>query len=55
MKELAIGEELRIRCVETKNISYCEKCFFFDDDFNCDGRYCIRKDGKHVYFELVEN
>lgn len=55
MKELAIGEELRIRCVEDKDKS-CSRCYFKDsqmcDWIKCDG--IERTDGKGVHFELVE-
>ena len=56
MKELAIGEEIRIRCVEDNDGS-CNKCFFRDMHI-CDGKFCClvgREDGKNVHLELVED
>lgn len=56
MKELAIGEELRIRCVEDKTNNGCAECFFLN--YECDSIPCTesnRKNGKNVHFELVEN
>lgn len=60
MKEMKIGEEIRIRCVEdreSENYS-CEGCYF-DTICNCaTDPYCYkesRKDGKNVHYELVED
>lgn len=54
MKELAIGEEIRIRCVKG---SRCSDCMFKDYD-NCGDIPCTkneREDGKNVHFEIVED
>mgnify|MGYP003346125724 CR=1 FL=1 len=62
MKELAIGEEIRIRCVEG-TVHNCQDCIFLEnallaDLVNCSLIPCReteRKDGKNVHFELVED
>ena len=56
MKELKIGEEYRIRCVEDKGQN-CSRCVFNLYDGICDQVKCWAKergDGKDVYYELVE-
>lgn len=62
MKELAIGEEIRIRCVEDTNdmLTPCSDCIFIQIDCPAllGGSPCnklARKDGKNVHFELVED
>lgn len=55
MKELKVGEELRIRCVEDTDIS-CSQCYLKDSQM-CDWIKCAdieRTDCKNVHFELVE-
>lgn len=59
-EELAIGEQIRIRCVEnTQGIEGCLcKCYFLGKEgckspYSCSGSK--RKDGKNVYFELMED
>jgi len=62
MKELKIGEEIRIRCVEgdiDDNFSRCEFCCFNNERAQlCDSAACCdyqREDGKNVHFEIVED
>jgi len=55
MKELAIGEEICIRCVQTSEAIPCKGCIFN----LCCGRfftkcsYLYRADRKSVHFEIV--
>lgn len=54
MKELKIGEEIRIRCVEGEG---CEKCICEKMNIDCP-TLCSqyhRTDHKDVHFEIVEN
>lgn len=60
MRELAIGEEVRIRCVEDNKYGRgCTQCIFSDQRFackpsiNCNALH--RSDKKNVHFELVED
>lgn len=60
MKELAIGEEIRIRCVEDNHNSYgrCKGCIFSTEDDCSVSTPCAashRTDGKNVHFELAED
>ena len=57
MKELKVGEEVRIRCVEDySRIPECPKCCFYHEcrplEMRCQSY--ARTDGKNVHFELVE-
>jgi len=61
MKELKIGEEIRIRCMEdgTKSMN-CGKCCFAEagSDFCLNNMLCYktgRADHKNVHFEIVED
>lgn len=57
MKELKIGEEYRIRCVEDKGQN-CSRCVVNLYGGDCGPVKCWaeeREDGKDVYFELVED
>lgn len=56
MKELKIGEEFRIRCVEDKGQN-CSRCVFNLYGMDCNLVACqgfVRDDGKDVCYELVE-
>lgn len=59
-KELKIGDEIRIKCIEDNSGNPCLNCCFLNmdcDEFKaafgscCD---CNRTDGKNVHFEFVE-
>lgn len=57
MKELKVGEEVRIRCVEDyRRIPECPKCCFYHEcnPLKTRCQSYARKDGKNVHFELVE-
>lgn len=60
MKELAIGEEIRIRCVEDRGVPTCKRCIFIDfsgmgrcREMLCSGVF--RTDKKDVHYEIVED
>lgn len=57
MKELSIGEEIRIRCVESDGLDRCSKCVFNQYGGDCGTVKCSfdqREDGNDVYFEIVK-
>jgi len=61
MKELKIGEEIRIRCVEDDYDEVkCDGCCFYDGEHypvDCIGQCAAdyRTDHKSVHFEIVED
>lgn len=60
MKELKIGEEIRIRCVKSNSvrpIPDCNKCCFYGvcDTTVMKCQEWKRSDGNNVHFEIVED